>query len=142
MDLSRKGADYGWNRCEGRYYTGTSNNCDNENPGMTDPIFNYSHGTACESITGGAFAPNGVWPSGYNSSYLYSDFVCGRIYKLSVSNGQYVSTVFASGLGDGSAVHMRWTLRLNPGALLHHVRERRTDSPHTLRGPGQPPADG
>jgi len=59
---------------------------------MVAPIFEYSHnatvpGTSvstCNSITGGAFVPNGVWP-GYDGAYLFSDYVCGAIFKLTNS---------------------------------------------------------
>ncbi len=106
IDLARKGADYGWNRCEGRYYNGTSTDCDNLSRGMQDPVYNYSHNTGCSSITGGAFVPNGLWPTSYNWSYMYADYVCGKIFQLYVQNGVYKSSVFASGLGNSSAVHL------------------------------------
>ena len=50
---------------------------------MTNPIFAYGHAdAAARSITGGAFVPDGAWP-GYDGTYLYADFVCGKIFTLS-----------------------------------------------------------
>lgn len=100
IDLGVKGADYGWNCREGAH--------DNPDSGCSapyarGPILEYGHGTGCASITGGAFVPNGVWPSGYNGSYLYADYVCGKIFRRSSSGA--VST-FVSGLGGSSAVHL------------------------------------
>ena len=59
---------------------------------MTNPIFAYSHTATdpifagCSSITGGAFVPAGVWPAEFEGAYLFSDFVCGRIFSLTPSN--------------------------------------------------------
>jgi PKD repeat protein len=104
----RSGADYGWNLCEGNH--------DNPNqPGSvncgaapyTPPIHEYSHGTGCSSITAAAFVPNGVWPAEYDNSYLYGDYTCGKIFKLTPkSGGGFTQTDFVTGLGENSAVAM------------------------------------
>lgn len=90
------GADYGWNLCEGRHDNSERPgevNCDGTR--FTGPIYEYSHSdTNCESITGGTFVPNnGSWPSGYDDSYLFADFVCNKIFKL--GPGGSGSTLFA-----------------------------------------------
>ena len=67
----------------------------------TPPIHEYSHDTGCSSITGGAFVPNGVWPASYDNSYLYGDFVCGKIFELKPkSGGGFTQTEFVTGLGE------------------------------------------
>ncbi len=71
VDEGKKGADYGWNLCEGNHDNpdrGGSVNC--AAAPYTPPIHEYSHGTGCSSITGGAFVPNGLWPARYDDSYL------------------------------------------------------------------------
>jgi len=49
-----------------------------------------------ELFTGLHLVPDGVWPSAYDGSYLFGDYVCGKIMTLS-STG--VRTDFATGLG-------------------------------------------
>ena len=66
---------------------------------MKDPFHTYPQSTGCQSLTGGAFVPNGAWP-GYDGAYLYADFVCGRIFTLSaLCGGQWVSSVLADNAG-------------------------------------------
>ncbi len=108
IDAGKKGADYAWNICEGRHdnpYRGGSVNC--TAAPYTPPIHEYSHDTGCSSITGGAFVPDRAWPTSYNRSYLYGDYVCGKIFNLTPkSGGGYTRTTFMSGLGRGGPVHM------------------------------------
>lgn len=82
IDEGRAGADYGWNVREGHCATGSTTNCGPPPAGMTNPVWDYSHDTGCHSITGGAFVPEGVWPSKYHGDYLYADFGCDRIFAL------------------------------------------------------------
>jgi len=100
------GADYAWNLCEGNHDNPArpgSVNC--SAAPYTPPIDEYSHDTGCSSITGAAFVPNGVWPAAYDNSYLYGDFVCGKIFKLTPNGaGGYTRTEFVTGLGGNSVV--------------------------------------
>ena len=49
--------------------------------------------------------PDGVWPAKYDDAYLFGDFVCGTLFKLSPkSGGGYEHTDFVTGLGTRSAV--------------------------------------
>ena len=117
----RSGADYGWNLCEGNH--------DNPNkPGSvncgaapyTPPIHEYSHDTGCSSITGAAFVPNGLWPAAYDNSYLYGDYVCGKIFKLTPkSGGGFTRTEFVTGLGENSAVAMTFGPHRGSQALYY-----------------------
>ena len=93
IDHLVKGADYGWNNCEGSYQNGSSSTkCQF---GSTDPIYEYFSGPDCNSITGGAFIPNGAWSTTYNGAYFFSDYTCGTIWTL--KNGSRAT--FASNLG-------------------------------------------
>jgi glucose/arabinose dehydrogenase len=101
------GADYGWNVREGHCQRGSFTNCPPPPAGMTDPIFDYSHESACSAITGGAFVPDRVWPSPYGGAYLYSDYVCGTIFRLARgADGRYSAHPFVTGLGASSATAM------------------------------------
>ena len=144
IDRGKKGADYGWNLCEGRHDNPDrpgSVNC--RSKPYTPPIHEYKHTSGCSSITGAAFVPDGVWPTSYNKSYLFGDYVCGKIFKLTPkSGGGYSKTAFATGLGRGGPVAMTFgPLRQN--ALLHYLRggRRRPDTRHLLQ-PEQPATDG
>jgi glucose/arabinose dehydrogenase len=105
IDVGRAGADYGWNVREGPCPNNQAINCALPPPSLTDPIHAYSHSTGCESITGGSFVPAGLWPSEYDNAYLYSDFVCGKIFSLTPGPaGGFNSVEFATDLGARSAV--------------------------------------
>jgi glucose/arabinose dehydrogenase len=105
IDQGVKGADYGWNVREGHCAnTGSESNCGGAKPAQfTDPVHDYGHSSGCASITGGAYVPNGIWPSAYTGAYLFSDYVCGKIFALSPGG---VRTDFVTGLGGSSAVHL------------------------------------
>jgi glucose/arabinose dehydrogenase/PKD repeat protein len=100
VNLGKAGADYGWNVREGHCARGSATNCGAPPAGMTNPIHDYPHSSGCEAITGGAFVPDGIWPSAYFGGYLYGDFTCGKIQLL---KGTSVSD-FVTGLGNQSAV--------------------------------------
>ena len=117
IDQGVKGADYGWNVREGhRPNTGQEANCAAPNPTQfTNPIHDYAHSTGCASITGGAFVPNGVWPASYTGGYLFSDYVCGKIFLLSSG----ARTEFAINLGGSSAVHLEFGPHAGSQALYY-----------------------
>ncbi len=107
INLGQAGADYGWNVREGLCVNGSTSNCGTPPAGMTNPSYTYGHNAGCESITGGAFVPNGVWPADYDNTYLYGDYVCGKIFKLAAkAGGGYTAAEFVTGLGSSSAVTM------------------------------------
>src|SRR5919112_2406558 len=108
VDEGRAGADYAWDLCEG-----THDNPDRAGSVVctaapyTPPVHEYSHGTGCSAITGGAFVPNGFWPASYDGSYLFGDYVCNKIFKLTPNEGGgFTRTEFASGLGAGGPTAM------------------------------------
>jgi glucose/arabinose dehydrogenase len=106
INIGQVGADYGWPEREGHCANGSTIDCGAPPPGMTNPIYDYGRNTGCTSITGGAFVPNGVWPSQYNGGYLFSDYNCGRIFLLRQNGGAWAATDFVTGLGSSSAVDL------------------------------------
>jgi glucose/arabinose dehydrogenase len=107
IDLGQAGADYGWNCREGKHPNSTTGLCNPAPPNMVDPIYEYAHSTGCAAITGGAFVPNGLWPAEYDNTYLFADYVCGKIQRLTHnSNGTYTAADVVTGLGRSSAVAM------------------------------------
>ncbi len=105
IDEGKKGADYGWNVREGHCANGSTQNCGAPPAGMTNPVFDYGRGEGCNSITGGAFVPNGVWPAEYNDAYLYGDYACNRIFTLTPqSSGGFTRSPFSDQVG--AVIHM------------------------------------
>jgi hypothetical protein len=120
------GADYGWNIREGHCANNSTTNCGAAPAGLTNPVFDYPHGScavgniAGNSITGGAFVPAGAWSAQYDGNYLVGEYVCGKIFRL-VPNGSggFTATEFATGLGSGSAVTMIFGPYQNTQALYY-----------------------
>jgi uncharacterized repeat protein (TIGR01451 family) len=115
IDLGQSGADYGWDVREGPCARGSTSDCGPPPSGMTNPIYWYQHDTvfptgttnACNSLVGGAFVPNGIWPADYDNTYLFSDFTCGAIFRLKPDGaGGFIRTEFDTGLGVEAPVAM------------------------------------
>jgi glucose/arabinose dehydrogenase len=106
IDVAQAGADYGWNVREGFCATGSTTECGPPPAGMTNPIFAYGHDTDCDAITAGAFVPDGVWPASYDGSYLFADYLCGKIWQLVPSASGFTAAEFASDLGVGGPITM------------------------------------
>ncbi len=122
IDAITPGADYGWNYREGTRCNSTFANC--AKPGLTAPIFEYNHNTGCGSITGAAFVPDGAWGGAYDTAYMYADYVCGKIFALTPNGaGGYTNSTFATGLGNSSAVAMRFGPSPSGPALYYTTYE-------------------
>jgi glucose/arabinose dehydrogenase len=109
VDQGKAGADYAWNLCEGNHDNpDRTDSVDCASSPYTPPVHEYGHSdTGCASLTGGAFVPNGAWPASYDGSYLFGDYVCNKIFKLTpASGGGFARTEFASGLGQGGPIAM------------------------------------
>ena len=109
IDQGKAGADYAWNLCEGNHDNpDRTDSVDCASSPYTPPVHEYGHSdTGCASLTGGAFVPNGAWPASYDGSYLFGDYVCNKIFKLTpASGGGFERTEFASGLGQGGPIAM------------------------------------
>lgn len=78
------GANYGWRAREGSI----------DNPAVADvapagavaPLFDYAHGALGASVIGG-YVYRGAGEPGLDGSYLFGDFVSGRIFTLRRSGG-------------------------------------------------------
>jgi len=99
IDQGKAGADYGWNVREGHCAANSTTNCGAPPAGMTNPIFDYGRGAGCVAITGGAFVPDGLWPAEYDGSYLFGDYVCGKIQRLHLSALGWAAADFGNELG-------------------------------------------
>lgn len=94
INRGRRGADYGWPRCEG------STGCPS---GTKLPYYRYAHSGATPSgcaITGGAFY-NPVkrqFPKGYVGDYFFADYCGGWIYRVETKGAKKVHR-FATNLG-------------------------------------------
>ncbi|MBA2713570.1 MAG: PQQ-dependent sugar dehydrogenase, partial [Rubrobacteraceae bacterium] len=123
IDRAQAGADYGWNLCEGRHdnpYRSGAVNCSGDT--YTGPIHEYSHGSGCESITGGAFVPDGSWPTSYDRAYLFGDYVCNKIFKLTpLAGGGFKRELFAGGLGGGGPISMDFGPYGTAGKALYYT---------------------
>ena len=122
VDQGKAGADYAWNLCEGTHDNPVRDGSVNCSAApYTPPIHEYSHNTGCSAITGGAFVPNGAWPAAYDNSYLYGDYVCGKIFELKPkSGGGFTQSEFASGLGQGGPIDMAFGPH-GAGQALYYV---------------------
>jgi len=82
------GRHYGWPYREGPCLKGRteSKDCLPAEEGYVDPIYWYGRpgpeGQTQSAITGGAFIPDGIWPSDYDGQYIFTDLRYGRIYML------------------------------------------------------------
>lgn len=124
VDEGQAGADYGWNFRSGPCPNGSQSSvaCPPEPP-YVDPIFSYNHDSGCSAITGGAFVPDSAgWPAEFKGQYLYADYVCGTIFRLSrAADGTWSSREFLSGLGNSSAVALRFGPYAGPGQALYYT---------------------
>ena len=105
IDLGQVGADYGWNVREGPCAVGAPTSCGPPPAGMTNPIYAYHHDSGCTAVTAAAFTPLGLWPREFDASYLFGDFVCGKLFRAVPSpGGGLVVNEFATGLGANGIV--------------------------------------
>jgi glucose/arabinose dehydrogenase len=118
IDSGFAGADYGWNEREGPCPTGERGpNCPGDGR-FVDPVYAYEHQDGCNSITGGAFVPASAGWTGRTGSYIFSDFVCGRLFELTTQAPGDPLDEFASGLPPfQGAIH----LAFGPDGALYYT---------------------
>ncbi len=123
VDAGAKGANYGWPVREGLCAGGTYSDCNGASAGsgFTDPVYAYSHNNpdGCASITGGTFVPNGLWPSQYDNTYLFSDFVCGKTWALTPAAAG--GTVSDFGTPSGPNVGLQFGPAPGGGRALYYI---------------------
>jgi glucose/arabinose dehydrogenase len=144
------GADYGWSCREGRHATGSCPSLSS----MVDPVFEYGRADTdgvpianCAAITGGAFVPNGVWPSAYDNQYFFADYTCGGVFQMGASSPYPANaTTFGSGFGGvtnlrfgpfGSTQALYYTTYSNNGQVRRviHSFPRAVISANPTQGP-------
>jgi glucose/arabinose dehydrogenase len=109
IDQGQAGADYGWNVREGFCARGSRTDCGPPPAGMTNPVYAYDHNTGCTAVIGGAFVPNGLWPTAFDNTYLFGDFVCGKIIRLTpAAGGGFTASDFVTGLGTNSITTLKF----------------------------------
>ena len=98
VDEGAVGANYGWNAREGQCPATQNPPCAGPPAGVTDPITDYPRSVG-SYITGGAFVPNGAWPSAYDGGYLFADGGAAKIFFRNSAGVVDYSTPFASNIG-------------------------------------------
>ena len=78
VDLARKGANYGWNRMEGRHCYPPGSSCNAS--GLTPPIHEYAHPLG-DAIIGG-YVYRGLKIPTLKGQYVFGDFSGGQIWSL------------------------------------------------------------
>jgi glucose/arabinose dehydrogenase len=115
VDLGRLGANYGWPCREGNIagtYTGSV--CTHA---FTGPITDYGRSVG-QFITGGAFVPNGLWPTAYDGGYLFGDGGSGKIWLRTAAGTINYGAPFAT--TGGVVSHLAFVLEA-AGASLYYV---------------------
>ncbi len=87
INLLTSGANYGWRLKEGFACYNPSTGCGSI-LGLTDPLVVYDHSQG-QSITGGLVARGAGAPPALRGSYVYGDYVAGRIWatQINLTNG-------------------------------------------------------
>ena len=79
INIIEKGKNYGWNVMEGFACFSPRTDCDQT--GLTLPVWDYSHDRGDLSVTGGFVYRGSTLPS-LEGTYIYGDFISGRIWSL------------------------------------------------------------
>lgn len=92
VNIGAKGANYGWPLCEGACNT----------TGITDPIYFYPHLGRDAAITGGFVYRGGNYPSDYQGSYFFGDYVQNWIKRLTFDSSGNLQGVVEFEPADGT----------------------------------------
>ncbi len=79
------GQNYGWRLREGAHCYDPPVDC--EQPGLVDPVHEYSHGQGC-SITGGYLYRGRSLPA-LRGHYLFADWCAGKVWALAPDSGEW-----------------------------------------------------
>ncbi len=80
INIGAPGANFGWNSYEGTLTYPGGAPAGTLPPGITGPVFDYSRDAGDRSVTGG-YVHRGP-DSGLHGSYVFGDFISGRIWAL------------------------------------------------------------
>jgi glucose/arabinose dehydrogenase len=95
IDIITKGGNYGWRLKEGDHCYKPSSNC--SEPGLIDPVWEYSQSNGGRSITGGYVYRGKKLPE-LVGKYIYGDYASGNIWALEV--GGAAKNTLLSGKGS------------------------------------------
>jgi len=96
------GANLGWNLREGTHPFSTA--CAQTGNALTDPIFDYDHSQGDATVIGGHVYHGQKMPA-LAGSYIFGDFISGRIWSLGGSGGTWTrSDVTVAAGGDLAAI--------------------------------------
>jgi glucose/arabinose dehydrogenase len=132
VDEGIAGANYGWPDREGPCPTGQTEPCSGPPPGITDPVLWYTREAGCVTITGGAFVPDGLW-AGYDGSYLFEDFGCGRMFVAKPGQGGSAFDTLSANIGAATSLDF---LPENGSFALYYTVDNEL---HRVTGPGTGP---
>ncbi len=137
VNEGRAGANYGWPQREGRCPQGLNPPCPGPTGGLIDPITDYSHDDGLY-VTGGAFVPDGVWPEGYDGTYLVSDGAFGTTWAWDGESDLGSSFVFL----DASRPTDMAFVNGPAGTALWYVQQNGQVRKVTYAAPGAPANSG
>ncbi|MEI8238435.1 MAG: PQQ-dependent sugar dehydrogenase [Actinomycetota bacterium] len=102
VDLGVVGSNYGWPVREGVCPQGHNPPCAAAPSVYRQPLTDYPHNATVggEYITGGAFVPNGAWPSSFDGGYLFADGNPGKIFFRNAAGTVNYSAPFAAGVSS------------------------------------------
>jgi glucose/arabinose dehydrogenase len=90
------GRNYGWDLVEGFHCFEPPSNCDDGDPVLTYPIYEYpSTGAEC-SITGGVVYHGSQFPY-LQGQYFFGDYCSGKVWSILVNGGAVVDTTNHTG---------------------------------------------
>ena len=92
LNIGVRGANYGWPNVEGP----------NTISAYTDPIYSYPHNGRDACITGGFVYHGTEFPSSYQGSYFFADYVQNWIKRLTFDANGTVTGVFNFDPLDGA----------------------------------------
>jgi glucose/arabinose dehydrogenase len=142
VDRIERGKNYGWRIMEGFACYNPASNC--SQTGLDLPVVDYSHSLG-SSITGG-YVYRGSRRPDLAGTYLYGDYVSGRIWSLRMVGSQVQSNsllLIAPGLissfgeDESGELYIVTYASGTPTKILHFVRSTATDSEVGNRVPGQ-----
>lgn len=133
VDEGAAGADYGWNLREGQCPNNQDPPCAGPAAGLTDPITDYGR-TYGSYITGGAFIPNGTWPTQYDGAYFFADGGSGRIWVRTADGNVDYDHPFATTSGPADLAFADDSVGLS---LYYVLPGATTDSVHRITFPRQ-----
>lgn len=118
INLIVKGGDYGWSYREGKGTFVLRNEKDPEGAQFIDPIHQYDHATGL-SITGGYVYTGKAIPD-FADSYIYGDFVIGKIWALKADAAGKVTSdtlLYTSPQGEPTGPKKKPSVLVKPTAF-------------------------